>query len=50
MGTATEVGANLIAMTTHGYSGFSRLFLGSVAERVLHNATAPLLLVKPLRY
>lgn len=50
MGTATEVGANLIAMTTHGYSGFSRLFLGSVAERVLHSVTAPLLLVKPLRY
>jgi len=50
MRTATEVGTNLIAMTTHGYSGFSRLFLGSVAERVLHNATAPLLLVKPLRY
>jgi nucleotide-binding universal stress UspA family protein len=48
--TATDVGANLIAMTTHGYSGFSRLFLGSVAERVLHKATTPLLLVKPLRY
>lgn len=48
--TATEVETNLIAMTTHGYSGFSRLFLGSVAERVLHNANTPLLLVKPLRY
>jgi len=47
---ARENGANLIAMTTHGYSGFSRLFLGSIAERVLHNATTPLLLVKPVRY
>jgi nucleotide-binding universal stress UspA family protein len=47
---AGELGANLIAMTTHGYSGFSRLFLGSVAERVLHRSTVPLLLVKPLRY
>lgn len=45
--TSAEVGANLIAMTTHGHSGFSRLFLGSVAERVLHNSTTPLLLVKP---
>ncbi len=48
--TASDFGANLIAMTTHGYSGFSRLFLGSVAERVLHQASTPLLLIKPLRY
>lgn len=47
---AGGLGANLIAMTTHGYSGFSRLFLGSVAERVLHRSTVPLLLVKPSRY
>lgn len=48
--TADDVGANLIAMTTHGYSGFSQLFLGSVAERVLHKTAKPLLLVRPLRY
>jgi len=47
---AMSVRANLIAMTTHGYSGFSQLFLGSVAERVLHKADTPLLLVKPQRY
>jgi len=47
---ARELGANLIAMTTHGYSGFSRLFLGSVAERVLHQSAVPLLLVKPVGY
>lgn len=45
--TSAELGANLIAMTTHGHSGFSRLFLGSVAERVLHSTTTPLLLVRP---
>lgn len=39
--------SDFIAMTTHGFSGFSRLFLGSVADRVLHTATTPLLLVKP---
>jgi nucleotide-binding universal stress UspA family protein len=38
---------NLIAISTHGYSGFNRLFLGSVAERVMHETTTPLLLVKP---
>jgi len=48
--TATALGTNLIAMTTHGYSGFSRLFLGSVADRVLHTTTIPLLLVKPVVY
>lgn len=48
--TAMDVRANLIAMTTHGYTGFSQLFLGSVAERVLHKAATPLLLVKPQRY
>ncbi|MBN1857005.1 MAG: universal stress protein [Dehalococcoidia bacterium] len=45
--TATETETNLIAMTTHGYTGFSRLFLGSVADRVLRNSTVPLLLIKP---
>lgn len=50
MRAAEQVEANLIAMTTHGYSGFSRLFLGSVAERVMHRATTPLLLIKPIGY
>ena len=45
--TAAETEANLIAMTTHGYTGFSRLFLGSVADRILHNSTVPLLFIKP---
>ena len=47
---AAATDANLIAMTTHGYTGFSRLFLGSTADRVLHNSKAPLLLVKPIHY
>lgn len=38
--------ANLIAMSTHGRSGFSRIALGSVAERVLQKASLPLLLVR----
>jgi nucleotide-binding universal stress UspA family protein len=37
---------DLIAMATHGRSGFSRWFLGSVAERVLRHAAVPLLLVR----
>lgn len=39
--------ANLIAMSTHGRSGFSRVFVGSVADRVLRSGEVPLLLVKP---
>jgi nucleotide-binding universal stress UspA family protein len=37
----------LIAMTTHGGSGIARWIRGSTAERVLREATVPLLLVNP---
>jgi nucleotide-binding universal stress UspA family protein len=40
-------GIGLVAMATHGRSGLSRLVLGSVAERVLRGATAPVLLLRP---
>jgi nucleotide-binding universal stress UspA family protein len=43
---AREGGAGLIAMTTHGRSGVSRLLFGSVAERVLRAAPVPVLLWK----
>jgi nucleotide-binding universal stress UspA family protein len=38
--------ADLIAMTVHGRSGWQRLLMGSVAERVLHDAQLPLLILK----
>lgn len=38
---------SLIAMTTHGRTGFDRWVHGSVAERVLRQSTRPLLLVNP---
>jgi len=41
--------ADLIAMTTHGRSGFSRWALGSVADRVMHEASVPILLLHPER-
>lgn len=43
---AEELHADLIAMTTHGRTGFMRLALGSVAERILQKASAPVLLVR----
>jgi nucleotide-binding universal stress UspA family protein len=43
---ATAKGANLIAMSTHGRTGLSRWVLGSVADKVLHGARIPILLVR----
>jgi nucleotide-binding universal stress UspA family protein len=37
-----------IAMSSHGRGGLSRIVFGSVAQQVLHEATRPLLLVRPL--
>jgi nucleotide-binding universal stress UspA family protein len=42
---AREEGAHLIAMSTHGRGGLTRLVMGSVATGTLHHATVPLLLV-----
>jgi nucleotide-binding universal stress UspA family protein len=42
---ARETEAGLIAMTTHGRSGFSRLLSGSVPEAVLRQAQVPVLMV-----
>ena len=36
----------LIAMSTHGLSGIQRWLIGSVADKVLHTTTGPLLLVR----
>ena len=39
--------ADLIVMGTHGRSGFERLWLGSVTEKVLRKAPCPVLTVPP---
>lgn len=44
---AGEVGADLIAMSSHGRSGIGRWVFGSVAERVLRGVACPVLLVRP---
>jgi nucleotide-binding universal stress UspA family protein len=36
----------LIIMATHGYSGLRRWTIGSVADKVVHNAAVPVLLVR----
>lgn len=38
---------DVVAMTTHGRTGIVRFALGSVADRVLHTLTIPVLLARP---
>ena len=42
---ATSMQADLLVIGTHGRSGFERLLLGSVAEKVLRKASCPVLTV-----
>jgi nucleotide-binding universal stress UspA family protein len=44
---AAATATDLIIMTTHGRGGLSRLWLGSVADNLIHRTTVPLLVVRP---
>lgn len=44
---AGEWEADLIVMTTHGYGGLSRAWLGSVADALLGQAEIPTLVIRP---
>ncbi len=39
--------ADLLVVGTHGFSGFDRALLGSVAERLIHRSPCPVLTVPP---
>jgi nucleotide-binding universal stress UspA family protein len=43
----SQNGVDLIAMSTHGRSGFSRWMMGSVADKVSRHSPVPVLLVRP---
>jgi nucleotide-binding universal stress UspA family protein len=45
--TVEDENIDLIAMTTHGLSGLSRLIFGSVAQKVVRQASVPVMLVRP---
>jgi nucleotide-binding universal stress UspA family protein len=47
---AAAVPGTLIVMGTHGASGIERLVLGSVTEKVVRNATVPVMTVPPHAY
>lgn len=44
---AGEVGAGLVVMSTHGRTGVSRAWLGSVADTLVRHISLPMLLVRP---
>lgn len=44
---ADEAGADLIVMSTHGRAGMQRWLMGSVADRVVHHAHIPVMLIRP---
>jgi nucleotide-binding universal stress UspA family protein len=41
------VGCDMVAMATHGHAGL-RVVLGSAADKVLHGARVPLMLIRPI--
>ena len=44
---ATEIKADIIVMATHGRRGIDRILFGSVAEKVVKNATQAVLTIHP---
>ena len=47
MAMAEKEQADLIIMGTHGRKGIDRILFGSVAEKVVTNATCPVLTIRP---
>ena len=47
---AKEKEVDLIVMGTHGRTGLSHVFIGSVAEKVVHHARCPVLTIKHPQY
>jgi nucleotide-binding universal stress UspA family protein len=46
LSAASESGADMIAMATHGRTGLGRLLFGSVAEAVLRHASVPVFMIR----
>ncbi len=46
LSTATSSGADVIVMCSHGFTGMTRWVMGSIAERVVHHALIPVLVLR----
>lgn len=47
LAVAKETHADIIAMSTHGRTGWQRLIMGSVAEKVIHHSSIPVVVIHP---
>jgi nucleotide-binding universal stress UspA family protein len=47
VGTAAELGVDLVVVGTHARTGLARVLVGSVAERIGRQAACPVLLARP---
>lgn len=45
---AKEIHADMITMSTHGYSGVQRWLMGSVADKVVQHSPIPVMLIHPI--
>ena len=43
---ADQIGADMIAMETHGRTGFKRFVMGNLSETVVNHAPVPVLIMK----
>lgn len=46
LGSAVELGSDLIILGTHGRSGLAQLVIGSTADKVVRSATIPVMTVR----
>ena len=46
IGVAKELSADLLVISTHGYTGWKHFLFGSDAERIMEHATCPTLVVR----
>jgi nucleotide-binding universal stress UspA family protein len=44
---ATDIGADLVVMTTHGRGGLRRAWLGSVADELVRTLELPVIIIRP---
>ena len=50
LGFAHEQDVDVLVMSTHGRTGFSKVLMGSVAEQVMLTTKRPVMLVKPDKF
>jgi nucleotide-binding universal stress UspA family protein len=44
---ASDIGADIVVMTSHGYGGLRRMWLGSVADELVRTLEVPVLVMRP---